>query len=250
MIAMPCDAIICDWNGTLIAYRNERPILEGVAVDVFKASVPFHPFRMARILKARRKLEALYHQGRQEAEFDFVREMFRIYNERIINGVPVSIIRRSIERHANKQQTQAKLDHRILRPIKQCHQAGKTTGIFSAGYRYGIERILAVAGYDKFFDFCEADRLREHNGRAIEFALDVYKRKPVLLRELLRDRSMDASRVAYIGDSEGDEGCFEIVGYPVLAFLAPQELKERYARKYKAFVPEDEKDLANYLRHA
>ena len=247
---MPCDAVICDWNGTLIAYRTERPILEGVAVDVFKASIPFHPFRMARILKARREMETLYREGRHDAELDFVREMFRIYNERIINGVPVSIIRRSIEQHANKQQTQAKLDHRILRPIKECHQAGKTTGIFSAGYKYGIERILAVAGYDRYFDFYEADQLRENDGRAIEFGLDIYKRKPTLLLELLRNRSMDASTVAYLGDSEDDEGCFEIVGYPVLAFLAPEELKESYARKYGAFVPEDEKDLANYFRHA
>jgi len=219
-------------------------------VDVFRASIPFHPFRMARILKARRELETLYQEGRQEAEFDFVKEMFRIYNGKIINGVPVSIIHRSIEKHANKQRTQAKLDHRVLRPIKECHQAGKTTGIFSAGYKYGIERILAVAGYDKYFDFCEAEQLREDDGRAIEFALDVYKRKPGLLLGLLRDRSMDASRVAYLGDSEDDEGCFEIVGYPVLAFLAPEELKQCYARKYKAFVPEDEKDLANYLRYA
>lgn len=247
---MPCDAIICDWNGTIIAYRNERPILEGIAVDVFKACFPFHPFRMARIFKARRELETLYQEGRRDNEFDFVREMFRVYNERIINGVAVSIIYRSIEKHANKRQTQAKLDHRILRPIKECHQAGKTTGIFSAGYKYGIERILAVAGYDRYFDFCEADRLREDDGRAVEFALDVYKRKPTLLLELLRDRNMDASRVAYLGDSEDDEGCFEIVGYPVLAFLAPEELKESYAQKYKAFVPADEKDLANYLRHA
>jgi len=41
-----------------------------------------------------------------------------------------------------------------------------------------------------------------------------------------------------------------MVGYPVVAFLAAEELKERYAQKYKAFVPQDEKDLANYFRHA
>jgi len=60
---------------------------------------------------------------------------------------------------------------------------------------------------------------------------------------------MDASTVVYLGDSEDDEGCFEIVRYPVVAFLAAEDLKERYARKYKAFVPENERDLANYLKH-
>ena len=39
-----------------------------------------------------------------------------------------------------------------------------------------------------------------------------------------------------------------MVGYPVMAFLATDELKQKFALKYKAFVPKDEDDLANYLR--
>jgi phosphoglycolate phosphatase-like HAD superfamily hydrolase len=245
---MSIDTIICDWNGTLIEYPDERPVLEGIARDVFRASFPFHPFRMARILKARRELEELYIRGRSNAEADFIRALFRIYNERIIEGVPVSVILRSIEKYARKPQTQAKLEHRVLRPIRECHQAGKTTGIFSAGYGYGIERILAVAGYADCFDFIEADKLKENRGEATGFGLDIYKRKPEFLLKLLQDKNLDANKTAYMGDSEDDEGCFEIVGYPVAAFLAPDELKQRFAQKYKAFVPEDEKDLADFLR--
>jgi phosphoglycolate phosphatase-like HAD superfamily hydrolase len=245
---MPPDVIICDWNGTLIGYPDERPVLENTARDMFKASFPFHPLRMARILKARRELEELYRKGRDNAETDFIRELFRIYNERIIEGMPVSLILRSIEKYARKPQTQDKLEHRVLRPIKDCHQAGKTTGIFSAGYEYGIERILAAAGYTECFDFIEADKLKASRGEAIEFGLDIYKKKPQGLLKLLQDRKIDASRVAYLGDSEDDEGCFELVGYPVAAFLTPDELKQRFALKYKAFVPKDEQDLANYLK--
>jgi phosphoglycolate phosphatase-like HAD superfamily hydrolase len=246
---MPPDVIIADWNGTLIEYRDERPVLENTARDVFRASIPCHPRRMARILKARSELEALY-RGGQNNDYDFIRELFRIYNERIIEGVPVSLIHRSIEKYARKRRTQSSLDHRVLRPIKECHSDGKTTGIFSAGYGHGIARILAVAGYDSHFDFIEADVLRENGGKAISFGLNIYKRKPPLLQRLLKEKTIDAGRVAYIGDSEDDEGCFEMVGYPVVAFLAPDELKERFARKYKAFVPSDEKDLANYLNCA
>jgi len=244
---MPPDVIICDWNGTLIEYRDERPVLENTARDMFKASFPFHPFRMARILKARKELEELYRKGGGDAETDFTRELFRIYNERIIKGVPVPVILRSIERYARKRQTQAKLEYRVLRPIRECHQAGKTTGIFSAGYGQGIERILAAAGYAECFDFIEADKLKENKGKAIEFGLNIYKKKPPLLLKLLQEKNIDARRVAYLGDSEDDEGCFEIVGYPVVAFLAPDEIKQKFARKYKAFVPKDEKDLADYL---
>jgi phosphoglycolate phosphatase-like HAD superfamily hydrolase len=245
---MPPDFIICDWNGTLIEYRDERPVLDNTARDMFKASFPFHPFRMARIFRARRELEELYRKGRGDAETDFIRELFRIYNQRIIEGVPTSVILRSIEKYARKQQTQAKLEHRVLRPIRECHQAGKATGIFSAGYGHGIQMILAAAGYAECFDFIEADKLKANRGEAIGFGLDIYKKKPQFLLKLLKDKNMDAGKVAYLGDSEDDEGCFEIVGYPVMAFLATDELKEKFALKYKAFVPRDEKDLANYLK--
>jgi phosphoglycolate phosphatase-like HAD superfamily hydrolase len=245
---MSPDIIICDWNGTLIEYPDERPVLENTARDVFKASFLFHPFRMARIFRARRELEELYGRGRSDAEPDFIRALFRIYNERIIEGVPVQVILNSIDKYARKQQTQAKLEHRVLRPVRECHQAGKTTGIFSAGYGYGIASILVAGGYAGCFDFIEADKLKANGGEAIGFGLDIYKKKPQFLLKLLQDRNLDASKVAYLGDSEDDEGCFEIVGYPVMAFLATDELKQRFARKYKAFVPKDEDDLANYLR--
>ena len=244
---MSPDIIIFDWNGTLIEYPDERPVLENTARDVFRASFPFHPFQMARIFRARKELEESYKRGRSNAEADFIRALFRVYNERIIKGVPVSVILRSIERYARKRQTQARLEHRVLGPIRECHEAGKTTGIFSAGYGYGIEKILAFAGYAECFDFIEADKLKSNRGEAIGFGLDIYKRKPELLRRLLKYRNMDASKVAYLGDSVDDEGCLETVGHPVVAFLATDELKQKFAQKYKAFVPKDEDDLAGYL---
>lgn len=249
-MGMPVDVIICDWNGTLIEYRDEKPVLENTARDVFRASFPFHPFKMMRILRARRELERLYLRAQRGNEFDFIREMFKVYNERIIGGTPVTTILRSIEHYAFKPQTLAKLDRRVLQPVRERHQAGKTAGIFSAGYGHGIERILAAAGYDKDFDFIEADVLKQNSGRAIGFGLDIYKKKAPLLEKLLRDRNIDAGKVAYLGDNEDETGCFEMVKYPIVAFIATDELKQKFARAYKAFVPQDEKDLANYLKSA
>ena len=247
---MPVDVIICDWNGTLIEYRDEKPVLENTARDVFRASFPFHPFKMVRILRARKELERLYQRAQRGNEFDFIREMFKVYNERIIGGTPVATILRSIERYAFKPQTLAKLDRRVLQPVRERHLAGKTVGIFSAGYGHGIERILAAAGYDRDFDFIEADILKQNNGRAVGFGLDIYKKKAPLLEKLLRDRNIDADKVAYLGDNEDETGCFEMVKYPIVAFMAPDELKQRFARAYKAFVPRDEKELASYLKSA
>jgi phosphoglycolate phosphatase-like HAD superfamily hydrolase len=244
---MPVDAILSDWNGTLIKYRDELPLLRHIAVDVFKSLMPFHPFRMVRIIRARGQLETLYREGLQTEEFDFIRAMFDVYNDRIINGTPVSVIQRSIERYAGMQRIQQSLDHRVLQAIMKCHQRGKLTGILSAGYRYGIETILMVSGYRQYFDLFVADLLKEQDGKAVEFELAIYKRKHELLRKLIKDRGLDAGRVSYIGDSEDDEGCFEIVGYPVLAFLSPDELKNKYSMNHAVFVPENEGDLLRYL---
>jgi phosphoserine phosphatase len=245
---MPCDAIISDWNGTIVGYRDEKPILRSIAVGVFKFSIPFHPLRVVTILRAQRELESLYAEGRRDGDFDYIREMFRVFNSRIVAGVSVALIRRLVDGYAAEPGTQGEIDLRVLRPVREAHQAGKVTGVFSAGYRYGIERILTAAGFHDDFDFCEADDLREENGEAVGFVLNIYRNKPRLLADLLRRRGLDADRVAYIGDSEDDEGCFEMVRYPVVPFLAPEEAKQRYARKYRAFVPQTERDLADFIR--
>jgi phosphoglycolate phosphatase-like HAD superfamily hydrolase len=245
---MPCDAIISDWNGTIVGYRDEKPILRSIARGIFRSSVPFHPMGIVTILRAQRELESLYAEGRREGDFDYIREMFRVFNGRIVAGVPVALIRRLVDRYAAEPGTQGEIDLRVLRPVREAHQAGKVTGVFSAGYRYGIERILTAVGFHDDFDFYEADDLREENGKAVEFTLNIYRNKPRLLVDLLRRRGLDADRAAYLGDSEDDEGCFEMVKYPIVPFLAPEEAKQRYARKYRAFVPQTERDLADFIR--
>lgn len=244
---MSCEVVISDWNGTIIDYKDEKPVLEAVAVGVFRRSLVFHPHRTMRILKARQALHNLYAEKRRDGDFDFVKEMFHLYNQRVIQGLPVSLVHGAVEEYARKPRTQSMLDFRMLRCLRVWHDAGITTGVFSAGFRYGIESILRFAGYRRDFDFCEADDLEEDDGRAVGFPLRIYRNKAAFLSGLLAGRGLDPSMVAYIGDSEDDEGCFEIVRYPVVSFLAPEDVKEEYARKYRAFVPESEQELLQYL---
>jgi phosphoglycolate phosphatase-like HAD superfamily hydrolase len=248
--SMSFEALISDWNGTLIQYRTEVPALERVGVDAFRASIPFHPLRALRILKARRQLEDIQRQGRPDTDFDFIKDMFGIFNRKVVSGVPTSVVQASFERYAKSIGTQSRLDLGLLRLIKESHEAGKTTGILSAGYRYGIERVLTVAGYRHCFDFCEADEFRTEKGKVIEFGLNIYRNKPKLLNRLLSERHLKAAQVAYVGDSEDDEGCFEIVGYPIVAFFAPDEFKSSCCKKYGAFVPDSESSLRDYLLRA
>src|SRR4030042_2411935 len=143
---MPCEAIISDWNGTIVGYRDEKPILQCIARGIFRSSLPFHPLRVVSILRAQRELERLYAEGRGEGDFDYIREMFGVFNGKIVAGVPVPLIRRLVDRYAAEPGTQGEIDLRVLRPIREARQDGRVTGIFSAGYRYGIERILTAAG--------------------------------------------------------------------------------------------------------
>jgi phosphoserine phosphatase len=247
---MSFEALISDWNGTLIQYRTEMPALERVGVDAFRASIPLHPLRALRILKARGQLRAIRRQGRPDTDFDFIKDMFGVFNQMVVSGLPTSVVQASFDTYAKSGETQSRLDLRLLRLIKESHEDGKTTGILSAGYRYGIERVLTVAGYRQHFDFCEADEFRCEDGRVVEFGLNIYRNKPKLLQRLLSERHLDAARVAYVGDSEDDEGCFQIVGYPVVAFFAPDEFKSSCSRKYGAYVPDSESSLRDYLLHA
>jgi len=244
---MPPDALICDWNGTLIRYRDERPLLESLATDLFHASLPLHPFRMLNILRARRSLKALYRAKRRDNDFDYVVEMFRIYNTYIINGAPLAPIHTSVGRYAQRPETQRALDRRLLRLVGECSRSGKPTGILSAGNALGIEMTLAAGGFRSHFDFCEAGQLICSGGRAVAFDLAIYRRKPQHLITIAERLHLQPSRLAYVGDSQDDEGCFQIVGYPVVAFFAPDHLKQRFASRHNALVPEDEQELSRYL---
>ena len=193
---MACEALISDWNGTLIEYRTEMPALERVGVDAFRASIPFHPLRALRILKARAQLRAIRRQGRPETDFDFIKEMFGIFNRMVVSGLPTSVVQASFERYANNAETQSRLDLRLLRLIRESHDAGKTTGILSAGYRYGIERVLTVAGYRHCFDFCEADEFRTRRRQSHR-----------VRAEHLQEQAQAASRRLLTGQASRGQPC-------------------------------------------
>ncbi|MCL0095293.1 hypothetical protein M1O52_02000 [Dehalococcoidia bacterium] len=54
-----CEIIVSDWNGTLIEDRDETAIVEFVGRGLLKDSLPFHPVRFVRMIRAKRQLEAL-----------------------------------------------------------------------------------------------------------------------------------------------------------------------------------------------
>jgi phosphoglycolate phosphatase-like HAD superfamily hydrolase len=245
---MTCSAIIRDWNGTLYEDFEDEAILRAIAVGLGRSYVPWHPLKFMSLLKAKNELETLNNKRNRDLGTDRVIEIFRVYNEKVIKGAAMSLVRHSVERFSERRQVQDKVVHRALRPIADFHRTGTATGILSAGYRYGIEMILKSAGYIDCFDFCEANLLGESDGKATGFTLTIYKNKAEILLTLLRNRNLDPKKAAYLGDSLDEAGCFEAIGHPIVSFLAPDELKERFAKDYGAFIPRDEAELARYLQ--
>jgi phosphoglycolate phosphatase-like HAD superfamily hydrolase len=214
---MTCSAIICDWNGTLFEDVDEEAIVKAIIVDLAKSYIPSHPFKFARLIKTKNELEMLNRKRKQGLGNDHIVEELQTYSEKLIKGVPMSLVRRLVEKYSNRRDVQNKVVFKVLRPIAERHRAGITTGILSAGYSYGIQMILKSAGYGDCFDFYEANILTETEDRAIGFTLSIYKNKADLLLKLMKDLDMDSQKTAYMGDSLDDAGCFEVIGHQVLA---------------------------------
>ena len=246
---MTCSAIICDWNGTLFEDVDEEAIVKAIIVDLAKSYIPSHPFKFARLIKTKNELEMLNRKRKQGLGNDHIVEELQTYSEKLIKGVPMSLVRRLVEKYSNRRDVQNKVVFKVLRPIAERHRAGITTGILSAGYSYGIQMILKSAGYGDCFDFYEANSLTETEDRAIGFTLSIYKNKADMLLKLLKDMDLDPKKTAYLGDSLDDLGCFELIGHPIVSFLTPEALKQKFAQEYRAFIPEDESDLARYLKN-
>ena len=246
---MTCSAIICDWNGTLFEDIDEEAIVRAIIVELAKSYIPSHPFKFARLIKTKNDLETLRRKRNQGRENGRLVELLQSYSEKIIKGVPMSSVRRLVEKYSNRRDVQAKVVLKALRPVAERHRFGITTGILSAGYSYGIQMILKSAGYVDCFDFYRANILTETGDKAIRFTLSIYKNKAELLLNILKDRNLDPQKTAYMGDAMEDVGCFEVIGHPIVSFLTPELLKQKFAQQYKAFIPEDEADLARYLKN-
>jgi phosphoglycolate phosphatase-like HAD superfamily hydrolase len=246
---MTCEAIICDWNGTLFMENDEEAFFRALASDLAKSYSPWHLLKILHLLKIKRKLESLNSQEAVDTSIDRVVEMFRIFNEEVISGVPIPFIEQSVRKYAGKPEVQSKVIWPVVKTVSELHQTGITAGILSAGYEYGIRMILESGGQSDCFDFIEANPLASVDGKAVGFKLDIYKNKAEIMLKVLNEKNLEAKQVVYIGDSLDDTGCFELIGHPVVSLLAPEKLKERFARQYGAFVPKNEADLENYLKN-
>jgi phosphoserine phosphatase len=244
--SMGLQTIIADWNGTLIADRNELPILKQLAVDIARSQFPLHPLKIAGIIGAGRRINRIYAERKRSGDTDYVGRMYEVFNKSILEGTPMSVIKDSVEQYAAGA-VQERLDCRILNVLRKYHDMKKGCGILSAGYAYGIDCILKASGFRDSFDFLLADEIVQMQGRARELMLKIYRNKGRYLQDLLESREIDPGQTAYIGDTQDDEDCFKLVRYPVVSFFAPDDFKRHCFETHSAFIPESEEDLLAFF---
>ena len=119
---MTCSAIICDWNGTLYKDIDEEAIVKAIIVDLAKSYIPSHPCKFVRLLKTKNDLETLRRKRNQGMENDRLVEILQTYSEKVIKGVPMSLIRRLVEKHSSRRDIQDKIVFKVLRPVAECHK--------------------------------------------------------------------------------------------------------------------------------
>ncbi len=174
----------------------------------------------------------------------YIKEIIEMLNKNVMRGVESSFLKEYTEYYAHTAQD--RLDIRLLEPLEMLRDKIRLElGIISSGYKDGIERALKNRGYE--FDFIIANDFEESAGKIIKFNLEVFNNKGEILKSVLSDKNIRPGNTVYIGDDWQDEGCFGMVVYPVISFLASEEYKKFFAQKFNAFVPKDKDEFAKYL---
>jgi phosphoserine phosphatase len=244
---MPVKAIISDYEGTIFEHPTGEALNKAIAYAALRHDLfTLHWGSVGKLLKAKKEIKQRlqdYKEGKRH-----LWEVYEPFNEKVLNGRPVPFVNKVVDKFA--KENAGKVDERLLRPIKSAHRQGAKTGILSVGYDYGIKRVLGEAGYCDIFDTVFANYLREVDGTAIGFTLEIYGKKADILKDkFLKAGGFREEETLYFGDSADDEPVAEVLppGHFIVPFFATEDFRIKMAKKHKAFVPTDEADLGKYL---
>jgi len=254
--------IISDWDGTIIKnpgkiikfeigpyyFENmDREIehLIDFTLDVSIFTMLFNPYKFFKFLSAKWDMIDAYLKSKKR-DIDLVAEIYRIFNKKVAKGLTKDGVINTIDT-LTKFDARDYLDKRILNVIDKAHKNGANTGILSEANEIRISKTLVKSGYRDVFDFIVANKIKFKGESVEEFCLDIHRNKDKYLKQIMDEYKLNPEETAYIGDNENDEPCFEMVGYPVVAFMAGEDFKEKCSKKYGAFIPEGGKDLHDFL---
>ncbi|MCX6778418.1 MAG: haloacid dehalogenase-like hydrolase [Candidatus Micrarchaeota archaeon] len=202
-------SVVSDVNGTFYRPVDEQRThvriltnYKRLLINRSKHLSPSAVIGLVRLLKTKCLLEEKYREvkdGRAE-----MGDLFRLFNERVVDGLPLEFIHASIREMA--REASKDIDIRVLNPINAVKKEGAKTGILSAAYGYAIESILGFTEYRDTFpsENIFGDRIvLNSNGTAKGFELRTYGKKAFFLEnEFARKRGFRS--IIYFGDSEDD----------------------------------------------
>jgi len=240
--------IVSDWNGTLFSDPLEEKFFQGLCKKAFYKALKGMSLRTMTSLLMRGAWgfrEYLSAKGRKTKTLEHIAKLVDILNPCVFAGLTQAELDEYAWKYAFR--IRKKLDMRLIWPIRSMvRERNVPLVIISSGCKEGI--IPAMELMDIRVDRVVANVFNMNgSGVTTGFDFQITDNKADLLEEVLKEHDLDPSEVMYLGDSLADEECFGMVGYPVVSFFTKSDLKEKYSRRFGAFVPVDQEDFEKYL---
>lgn len=243
--------IVCDWNGTLFKDPLEEQFFSGLCKLAFWRTLRTRSLRkLSALLVSGLKCyrEYLSAKGRGDKTIKHISNLVEMLNPCVFAGISRDELIQYTASYAKS--IQKNMDMRLIVPIKQLAlPADIPIAVISSGSREGIMPSLELVGLE--MEEVKANRFIFDDEDVTEgFDFSIRHNKVELLEEILEQRKIDPRHVMYIGDAQADEGCFRMVGYPVVSFFAMAGFRLRVNRLGIANSPNDQDEFTNYLQEA
>ena len=232
--------IVSDWNGTLIADRDDKPLLKQIGMDelAYCAKRPWRWGRAWNLAMLKGKLEATTTQYRDDpqSQTELLRATFDLYSSEVIRDTPMPRIYSSINRYASNAVTR-------LDPAFNEFCDATPALILTSALDLGVVEVTNKSGRmgftpDNHIRCVRGSRIVSHMAyeardvTAVSILLENYDDKAEVLSEMLAKESISPESAVFMGDDFRDEPCAEIVGRFVVAPLAPDAYRQHMARTY------------------
>jgi phosphoserine phosphatase len=242
---------IFDWNGTLFEPPTDEELNKAIAyarlddaVSGIKHGKLWRAWDVGKLLVAKKQLRkrlAEYKAGERQ-----LAEVYEPFNRLVVNGMPTGLFWDAVRDYAKENRSM--MDKRMMIPIEEARL--EKVGILSVSQEYAIRCIIHDLYSISPFNDIVANTAIEDGDVMRGVTLDIYGKKgEVFEDEFLRKRGFVAESAVYAGDTEDDLPVAKMLprGHFVVPFYASNAFREKAARVYGAFVPEDQADWADFL---
>jgi phosphoserine phosphatase len=175
-------------------------------------------------------------------------ELNSIYNRRFICGQKTQTLEKVIEEYARR--CCQDIDQRVVNAIRETRREDEIVGILSASIESSIKKMLEILKIEDLFNVIIANELIREGDVVLGISSRIYGNKKGEMERFSKENKIDLDNIVYMGDCEDDAAIAPLLrrGGFIVSFMAEERFKNQMAKKYGAFVPENERDLIKYLK--